>query len=89
MRKDLYDIVEEFDSLRLEMAYLLHANKGFIQSELEDNYLKKHEFLNLMSGIEYSNENLINRFEKISNELMEVYKKLWPFLRELKKLKSC
>jgi len=74
MRKDLYDIVEEFDSLRLEMAYLLHANKGFIQSELEDNYLKKDKFLNLMSGIKYSNENLINRFEKISDNLTELMK---------------
>jgi len=75
MRKDLYDIIEEFDSLRLEMAYLLHANKGFIQSELEDNYLiKKDKFLNLMSGIKYSNENLINRFEKISDNLTELMK---------------
>ena len=75
MKKDLYDIVEEFDSLRLEMGYLLQANKGFIESELKDVYLKQGEFLNLMSGIEYSNQGLISRFEKISNELTKVYKK--------------
>ena len=74
MRKDLYDIIEEFDGLRLEMGYLLQANKGFIWSELEENYLKKDEFLSLMSGIEYSNQGLVNRFEKISNDMMEVYK---------------
>ena len=77
MRKDLHDIIEEFDGLRLEMAYLLQANKGFIWKEIEDNYLKKDEFLSLMSGIEYSNQGLVNRFEKLSNELTEVYKKLW------------
>ena len=76
MRKDLYDIIEEFDGLRLEMAYLLQANQGFIWKEIEDNYLKKGEFLSLMSGIEYSNQGLVNRFEKLSNELTEVYKKL-------------
>jgi len=72
MKKDLYEVIEDFDSLRLEMAYLLQANKGFIYSELEDNYLKKGEFMSLISGIEYSNENLINRFEKISDELTEI-----------------
>jgi len=75
MKKDLYDIIEEFDSLRLEMAYLLKANKGFIQSELEDVYLKRDEFLSLIDGIEYSNQGLINRFENISNDLTEVMKK--------------
>ena len=75
MRKDLYDIIEELDSLRLEMGYLLQSNKGFIWSELEENYIDKTELLNLISGIEYSNQGLISRFEKISSELMEVYKK--------------
>ena len=76
MRKDLYDIVEEFDSLRLELGYLLQANKAFIESELRETYLKKDEFLNLIGGIEYSNQGLISRFEKISNDITEVYKKL-------------
>ncbi len=75
MKKDLYDIIEELDSLRLEMGYLLQSNKGFIWSELEENYIDKTELLNLISGIEYSNQGLISRFEKISSELMEVYKK--------------
>ena len=75
MKRDLYDIIEEFDSLRLELGYLLQANKGFIESELRETYLKKDEFLNLMSGIEYSNQGLISRFDKISIELTEVLKK--------------
>jgi len=75
MKRDLYDIIEEFDSLRLELGYLLQANKGFIESELRETYLKKDEFLNLMSGIEYSNQGLISRFDKISIELTAVLKK--------------
>ncbi len=75
MKKDLFEIIEELDNLRLELNYLLQANKGFIESELKETYLKKDDFLNLISGIEYSNQGLISRFEKISNELTEVYKK--------------
>ncbi len=75
MKKDLFEIIEELDNLRLELNYLLQANKGFIESELKETYLKKDDFLNLISGIEYSNQGLISRFEKISNKLTEVYKK--------------
>ena len=75
MKKDLFEIIEELDNLRLELNYLLQANKGFIESELKETYLKKDYFLNLISGIEYSNQGLISRFEKISNKLTEVYKK--------------
>ena len=75
MRRELFEIIEELDTLRLELGYLLQANKGFIESELKEVYLDKDEFLSLISGIEYSNQGLINRFEKISSELTEVYKK--------------
>jgi len=75
MKRELFEIIEELDTLRLELGYLLQANKGFIESELKEVYLDKDEFLNLISGIEYSNQGLINRFKKISSELTEVYKK--------------
>ena len=75
MKRELFEIIEELDTLRLELGYLLQANKGFIESELKEVYLDKDEFLSLISGIEYSNQGLINRFEKISSELTEVYKK--------------
>jgi len=75
MKRELFEIIEELDTLRLELGYLLQANKGFIESELKEVYLDKKEFLNLISGIEYRNQGLINRFEKISSELTEVYKK--------------
>ena len=75
MKIELFEIIEELDTLRLELGYLLQANKGFIESELKEVYLDKDEFLSLISGIEYSNQGLINRFKKISSELTEVYKK--------------
>ena len=75
MKRELFEIIEELDTLRLELGYLLQANKGFIESELKEVYLDKDEFLSLISGIEYSNQGLINRFKKISSELTEVYKK--------------
>ena len=75
MKRELFEIIEELDTLRLELGYLFQANKGFIESELKEVYLDKDEFLSLISGIEYSNQGLINRFEKISSELTEVYKK--------------
>ena len=74
MRKDLYDVIEDFDSLRLELGYLLHANRCLIETELKEVYLKDSELLSLVSGIEFTNQNLLKRFENISSELMKVHK---------------
>ena len=74
MKKELYDVIEDLDSLRLELLYQFKANKGFIESELRDVYSKDSDFLNLMSGIEYTQQGLLNRFEKISSELSEIMK---------------
>jgi hypothetical protein len=74
MRKDLYDVIEDFDALRLELAYYLKSNKSFIEIEISDNYGHKHEFLSLISGIEFTNQKLIERFEDISTELSLIMK---------------
>ena len=74
MKKELYDVIEDLDILRLELLYQFKANKGFIESELRDVYSKDSDFLSLMSGIEYTQQGLLNRFEKISSELSEIMK---------------
>jgi len=72
--KKLYDIIEDFDSLRLELGYQLKANRAFIESELRGVYLKERELLELLDGIDLTHEGLLNRFSKISDELTEVMK---------------
>lgn len=71
---NLYDVIEELDTLNIELSYYMKANKGFMESELKEVYLHKGEFLTLISGIEYTQQRLISRFEKISEELTEIMK---------------
>ena len=70
MKKDLYDIIEDFHTLRLELSYQLKANKCLIESELKEVYLKDRELLDLLDGIHYTNDGLLNRFKKIGDELL-------------------
>ena len=72
MSKDLYDVIEEFDTLRLELAYYLKSNKSFIEVEIADNYSIRSDFLELVSGVEFATQRLIERFETVSNELTEI-----------------
>ena len=74
MKKELYDVIEDLDSLRLELLYQFKANKAFIGSTLEDVYTDDRDRLNIIDGIEYTQRGLLNRFEKISNELTEIMK---------------
>ena len=74
MSKDLYDVIEEFDTLRLELAYYLKSNKSFIEVEIADNYGVRSDFLELIGGIEFTTQRLIGRFETLSNELTEIMK---------------
>jgi len=71
MRK-LYDVLEDFDTLNLEIAYYMKAQKGFIESELKDVYLKKRELFMLIDGIESTQERLLSRLDKVSKELAEI-----------------
>jgi hypothetical protein len=72
MRKDLYEVIEDLDTLRLELLYQFKANKAFIGSELEDVYTDDRERLNIIDGIEYTQQGLINRLDKVSEELTEI-----------------
>jgi len=74
MKRELYDVIEDLDSLRLELLYQFKVNKGFIESELRGVYSEDSDFLSLMSGIEYTQQGLLNRFKKISSELSEIMK---------------
>ena len=74
MKKDLYDVIEDLDSLRLELLYQFEANKAFIGSTLEDVYTNDRDRLNIIDGVEYTQKGLLNRFEKISDELTEIMK---------------
>ena len=71
MRK-LYDVLEDFDILNLEIAYYMKANKGFIESELRDVYLQDRELLKLIDGIESTQQRLLERLGCISDELTEI-----------------
>jgi hypothetical protein len=70
MKKELYDVIEDLDSLRLELFYQFKANKAFLDSVLQND----RERLNTIDGMEYTQKGLLNHFEKISNELTELMK---------------
>ena len=70
----LYDVIEELDTLNIEISYYMKANKGLIESELAEVYLNKGEFLKLVGGIEYTQERLLNRLDAISEKLTEIMK---------------
>ena len=73
--EDLYNVIEKYDTLRLELLYHFKANKGFIESELADSYLDSKELNSLMDGIEYTQRGLLNRFDKLGLELTEILSK--------------
>ena len=70
MKKELYDVIEDLDGLRLELFYQFKANKAFLDSVLQND----RERLNTIDGMEYTQKGLLNHFEKISNELTELMK---------------
>jgi len=72
MSRNLYDVIEDFDTLRTELSYYLRSNKSYIEVEVGDNYSRDSDFLQILSGIEFSNERLLGRFETLSNELTEI-----------------
>ena len=72
MRKDLYDVIEDLDTLRLELLYQFKTNKAFIASELKDIYTNDRELFNLLDGIEYTQQRLLNRLNRVSDELTEI-----------------
>jgi len=74
--KDLGKFIDNFDTLILELDYYLKSNRSFIEVELSDNYNNKREFFNLIDGIEFSNQSLLERFKVASNELTEIKKAL-------------
>ena len=48
------------------------SNKSYIQVEVGDNYSRDNDFLQILSGIEYSNQRLLERFDSLSGELTEI-----------------
>ena len=70
--KSLYDVIEDLNVLQSELLYQFKANKAFIGSELEESYTNEREKLSIIDGIEYTQQGLLNRFEKINNELIEI-----------------
>ncbi len=72
MLRKLYDVIEDFDALRTELAYYLRSNKSYIEVEVGDNYSRDSDFLQILSGIEYSNQRLLERFNLVSDELTEI-----------------
>ena len=72
MIRALYDVIEDFDGLRLELAYYLKSNKSYIEVEVGEVYSRESDFLQILSGIEYTNQKLIERFELVSDELTEI-----------------
>jgi len=70
MEKELYDVIEDLDSLCLELLYQFKANKAFIGSTLDNDI----DSLSIIDGMEYTQQGLLNRFQKISNELTKIMK---------------
>ncbi|CAA6805275.1 MAG: Unknown protein [uncultured Sulfurovum sp.] len=74
MQKSLYDVIEDFDTLRLELLYYLKSNESYIKVEVGESYSEKSDFLQILGGLEFTNEKLIERFKTVSDELTEIMK---------------
>jgi len=70
----LYDTVEQLDTAITKLSYILQAHRAYTGDLLEDYWNDKGIILKALSGIDATNNDLIEEFEKISNSLTEIMK---------------
>ncbi len=70
--RNLYDVLEDFGMLRLEIAYQMKAQKALIESELRGVYQEERELLDLIDGITSTHKGLLCRLDRMGEELSEI-----------------
>jgi len=71
----LYDTIENLDTVIVKLNYLLKAHRAYTGELLEDCWNDKGIILNTLSGIDATNNDLIQELEAIAQSFTKIMKK--------------
>jgi len=69
---DLYDVIEEYDSLILKLGYILTSDRAYTNKLLEEITNDKAELNLISNGVEFLHTQLIEEFKKVSTKLTTI-----------------
>ena len=71
-RNDLYDVIEEYDSLILKLGYILTSDRAYTSKLLEDVINDNNELNQIGDGMEFLHSQLMEELKSISTKLTDI-----------------
>ena len=71
-KNDLYDVIEEYDSLILKLGYILTSDRAYTSKLLEDVTNNNNELYQVSDGMEFLHSQLMEELKSISTKLTDI-----------------